>query len=129
MRASLNTVALAGEVAKEPEFKSTDRGTFIGEVIIHVDNGYLGNDGWVDRIQMVKFTCFNKRAKWVEDNVHPGDFVLITGQVSGREYDERVYIDIVAQDVRKMRGGGKSRPAPAPAPAPAAPASDDDLPF
>lgn len=127
------TGLMYGPVVKEPETKILSGNKELVKILIRVDNGYQSRDaGWQPRLEMIPVTFFGLDAEKVNKaKLNPGDVIAVNFKVSGREYQEKYYAEIVGREFNIIsRATGYSRSEPPDGKVPDLPDDpEDDLPF
>lgn len=128
----LNSVMLIGNVGQDPEIRETAGGAVVNLSLATTEK-WKSKDGTPqESTQWHRVTFFGKPAEIINQYVHKGSKLYVSGSIEYREYEkdgEKKYAtNIKGRDFKfldsKPEGGG-SRPAPASS------GSDlnDDLPF
>ena len=154
----INTVALVGNLTRDPELRGLPSGGSVCTLRIAVNerrkNGQTGE--WEDAPNFFNVTVFGNSADAAAKFLAKGRQVAVQGRLRWREYQDkdqnrREAIEIVAHDVQfiggrddQQGGGGAPRqrqsdptyddfgspiPTPQPAPVAAAAGSPDEIPF
>lgn len=115
---------IVGNLGKDAEMKTADSGNTRLVFSVADTVGYGDNK----KTQWVNCTLFGKRGESLGKYLTKGAKVVIFGEVSLRQYDDkngmaRTSIDCVVSDVVLVGGGSEKKEAPAAAPI------DDDIPF
>lgn len=117
---SYQTLVILGNVGKTPEIRTTNSGTKVASFSVAVSKKRQGED------QTVWFNCiaFAKTADVVESYVKQGSKVLVQGEISTRQYDDKdgvrryvweVVVDRLSLESPKAEGGGANTGYSAPA--------------
>ena len=136
----LNTVALMGRLAADPELKTTQSGIAVTSFRIAVDRTYQPKDqekitDWIDVV------AWRNTAEFVTRYFHKGSMIAVQGSIQTRSYTDRdgnrrTAVEVVADNV--FFGESKrndSAPVSTPDVSKAAPddfeeiSGDDELPF
>lgn len=117
--ATVNEVRLRGKVVGVLS-ESTKTGKPRVKVIIEVDPPAWMKSAQMERVQVTVFGRSTEAAQALTE----GELVAVKARVSGREWQGKIYTDIVADEVKSL-GGGKQ----AQLPVEAAPVDDSDVPF
>ena len=136
----LNTVALMGRLAADPELKTTQSGIAVTSFRIAVDRTYQPKDqekitDWIDVV------AWRNTAEFVARYFHKGSMIAVQGSIQTRSYTDRdgnrrTAVEVVADNVffgesKRDSAGGATKPAPSVS----APddfeeiSGDDELPF
>lgn len=148
--ASYNRVILMGNLARDPEVRQAQNGTFVAKSAIAVNERVPdGQGGWRDEASFFNFVLFGKQAESFGKNFQKGKSILIEGRLREDRWQDketgqnRTRVEVVADrwyfaaSAGRGEGGGAPRgaaPASAPQSAPGFPgAADfgaaDDVPF
>ncbi len=148
----MNSVALAGRLARDPEVRYTQSQTAVASFTLAVDRPFSRDRE--NNADFIRIKAFGKQAEFVEKYLNKGRLIGLTGRIETGSYQDKdgktVYTtEVVADRIEFLgpKGDGqqtgyaqetfrKSEPAPAKAPAatPAVPdgftvLDDDDIPF
>lgn len=148
MSFSINTVAIDGNLTKDPELRSLASGTSVCKLRI-AHSARTKKDGeWTDVPYYFDVTVWSGQGEWIANNTQKGTKVVVQGRLQWREWEgdsgKRQAVDIVADGIVIMRegsGGSSSGQRFTPetdvpadtsgfgAPAAGATGVDDDIPF
>ena len=141
MAKTLNLVQLAGNIGNINPFGKDNAGVNVS--VATQEPRKEGND-WVEDTVWHNATAYGHMAKYIQDYANVGDFIVISGKLSVREYTDKAGniqkpVSISIKDcVLKSKGVSKgqeeadSRPKADPKPKPKPEGNtdpDDDLPF
>lgn len=81
----INTVALMGRMAADPELRTTTKGDEVVSFTLALDAGYgdKKTTSWVDCV------AFKGSAKFVSTYFRKGSMIAITGRISTRNYEDK----------------------------------------
>jgi len=142
--ASLNVVALSGNLTKDPELRQLPSGTSVCQLRLAVNDRFKDSDGqWKDRAYYFDVTVWGGQGENAAKYLERGSGVIVQGQLRWREWEaqdgsKRQAVDINAREVVFMpRGeGGGSRSSGRPESTgtgqpvgTSRPQDDDDIPF
>lgn len=154
MAAGINTVAISGNLTKDPELRHLPSGTSICNMRVAVNAREKIDGDWQDRANYFNVTVWGAHGENCAKYLERGRGVMVSGRLRWREWEaqdgsKRQDVEIVADQVVFMpgkdkdgdrdgssrsesSGGGGSYGVPssqpaAPAPSPAD--QDDDIPF
>lgn len=136
----LNTVALMGRLAADPELKTTQSGIAVTSFRIAVDRTYQPKDqekvtDWIDIV------AWRNTAEFVTRYFHKGSMIAVQGSIQTRSYtdkdgNKRTAFEVVADNVffgeaKRDSGGVKAKPVPSVSAADDFEeiSGDDELPF
>lgn len=88
-----NIVAFTGAVCKQPVFRYTPKGKFIGELLLAVNNG--------DNSSYVPCIMWGKVAKEHMD-IEIGDKLTVTGRLQSRDYQKEIDGEIITRTVNEL---------------------------
>lgn len=148
--ASYNRVILMGNLARDPEVRQAQNGTYVAKSAIAVNERVPdGQGGWRDEASFFNFVLFGKQAESFGKNFQKGKSILIEGRLREDRWQDkesgqnRSKVEVVADrwyfagSAGRGEGAGRG-PAPAAAaqPAPEFPGAGDfgggpadDVPF
>ena len=116
MARSLNQVTLLGHVGSDPDLRYTNNGIPVANFRIATDRmragGVIGEPDWHSIV------CWQKLAEIVNQYVHKGNKVLVTGRLSTSSYEQqdgqkRYRTEVVANEVIFLSSNGDKEPEPA----------------
>ena len=82
-------VQFAGTVGKDPELRFTASGIAVASFSVAVTKRVKDGDGWKDGpTSWVRCTAWRQMAENVAESVGKGTRVIVSGQMSEREYDK-----------------------------------------
>jgi single-strand DNA-binding protein len=88
--ASLNRVALIGNVGKDPEITYTKAGEPVANFSLATSESWTGKDGEKqERTEWHRVTVFGKLAQTVRDYVKKGDKLYLEGQIRYEEWNDK----------------------------------------
>ena len=136
----LNTVALMGRLAADPELKMTQSGIAVTSFRIAVDRTYQPKDqekitDWIDVV------AWRNTAEFVTRYFHKGSMIAVQGSIQTRSYtdrdgNKRTAGEVIADNVffgesKRDSAGGAAKPAPSVSAADDFEeiSGDDELPF
>ena len=133
----MNTIAISGNLTRDPELRSTAGGTDVCNVGLAWEKRVKDGDDWKGVPHFFEITVWSGLGKMFAEKARKGDRVFIQGELeySAWETDggeKRSKVVIVARDVDGEWKYRKRGDVPAPtesAPAAAPVADDDDIPF
>jgi single-strand DNA-binding protein len=138
---NINTVVLSGRATRDPELRSTQSGTSVGNLGIAVER-YRGAEQEAE-VSFFDITVWGNFAELVAAKLRKGDKITVEGRLQQSKWEtesgeKRSKVEVVANQIegeflyRKADGSdtpdrseGESSAAPAAVPA----ATDDDIPF
>jgi single-strand DNA-binding protein len=155
MAAGINTVAISGNLTKDPELRHLPSGTSICNMRVAVNAREKIDGEWQDRANYFNVTVWGAHGENCAKYLEKGRGVMVSGRLRWREWEandgsKRQDVEIVADQVVFMpskdgnersggsrqesssgRGGDGSYGVPSSQPAAPAPAAadDDDIPF
>ena len=110
---SLNKVLLMGNLTRDPEVRTTNAGTAVGELGIAVNRKVKdGENGWKDETTFVDVTIWGSTATNCEKYLLKGRPVLIEGRLQLDSWEDketgvkRTKLKVVAESVQFLNGGG-----------------------
>ena len=80
MSYSYNQCTLLGRLVSDPEIQISSKGNVYSKTTIASNYG--------DECSFIPFVCFNKTAKYLGDNLHKGDLILISGRITQSKYQD-----------------------------------------
>ena len=133
----LNKVILVGRLTRDPELRYTTNGTAVASFGLAVDRVFK-REGQPD-VDFFRVSIFGKQAEHCANYLSKGRVVAVDGRIEINSYEKegqkRTSVDVQANDVRFLPGGGEGKGASSGSPADTdsggygSDISDDDLPF
>lgn len=103
----MNSVMLSGRLTRDPQIKSTQKGTKVASYSIAVQRNK-------DEADFINCISWDKQADIVDKYCHKGDFVIIEGRLSTRSYDAqdgyKVYVTEVISNRVELTPRPKQEP-------------------
>jgi single-strand DNA-binding protein len=152
--AYLNKVFLIGNLTRDPELRTTPKGTAICQFGIAVNRQFKDDSGATrDETTFVDIEAWGKQGELVAKYLNRGSLAMVEGRLKLDQWEDkqsgqkRSKLKVVLDNVQFLNsrgsGGGGGGPAPAgeegpagpaggfkkPAPAPAPEGGDEDVPF
>lgn len=137
--ANINTVAVSGNLTRDPELRHTANGTAVCGLRIAVNRSRKQQDGsYANEASYFNLNVWDKFGELVAKKTKKGDAVSVQGRLESREWDapdgtKRSTVEIVVDqldgEAMYRKGGEMPDATPAQQQAAAAEASDDDIPF
>lgn len=133
----INTVALTGNLTRDPELKQTQGGSVCRMRVANNGRKKEGNE-WVDAPNYFDVIVWGAQGENVAQYLNKGRKVAITGKLRWREWEseqgKRQVVEIHADNVAFIGGRDQvaqsnDEPAPSKEFVPANSAADDDIPF
>jgi len=114
MPSDLNLVLLEGSVCGETEVRKTTKGLSIITFTLLHRGGYNDKTGkFIARPpQTIEVTMFGERGEGIARTLGEGDQVLVHGAVSSREYNDKHYTQVIANNVEHRVYQRCSEPEP-----------------
>ena len=145
MPQNINSVALVGNLTKDPELRHTPSGTAVTTLRVAVNDRVKRGEEWTDAAYYFDVTVWGRTAENCAQYLAKGRPVGVQGKLTWREWDaqdgsKRQSVEIVADNIQFLGsrdggggdGGGQFVPQGATQSTddfPAAAAADDDIPF
>lgn len=85
----INTIALSGNLTRDPELRSTNSGTAVASMRIAANNRRKQGETWIDEPMFFDVTIWSGMGEWVSKNVKKGDRVVVQGRLMWREYTDK----------------------------------------
>lgn len=107
----MNSIAIVGRLARDPEARTANSGTSLANFSVAVD-------GWdaaakERKATFFRVTAFGKNAEYVVQYGHKGGAVAVHGQMQERRYTDRdgneKYSWEIAADRVELVGGGRAQ--------------------
>ena len=131
----LNQITIQGRMAKDAEDKMLNSGKVMTTFCVAVQRNYKNNEGKYDA-DFIDCVAYGKTGEFIGKYFHKGDFILLSGELQIRTYDDKNGVKHKVSVVNTanayfVSNGTAKKENPAAAPAPVANASDDsgDFPF
>lgn len=140
--ADINSVVLVGRVVRDAELRYSPSGTPVCKFSLAVNRDKREGDSWSEEVNFFDIVLFGRLGEAVARYLVKGKQVAVQGELRQdrweREGQTVSRVEIVANNLRLLggggTGGGQDRPAPSGGGAPTPPASgepdfEDDIPF
>lgn len=146
--ANFNRVILLGNLTRDPELRTTPKGTSVCQFGMAVNRVFRNGDDTQEETTFVDLEAWGKQAEIISKYVQKGNPLFIEGRLKfdsweSKEGEKRSKLKVIVENMQLMgsrsdnagQSGGNFTPAPRSAPAPSsqapAPSSDieEDVPF
>lgn len=115
---SINSVALSGNLVRDPELRMTGNGTAVLNFSIAVNESRKTGDTWEDVPSYIDCVVFGKQAEHLQQNVSKGFRMFVQGKMRQRSWEKdgqkRSTIEVVVERVEykapkgRVQSGGAS---------------------
>lgn len=123
----MKNIAIAGNLGRDAEFKTTQSGKELCSFSVAVDDGFGEDKGtiWFD------VTKWGKGTEGLSRILRKGSKVAVSGELSTREYEGKTYLQVRANDVtiQGTPGGNQQSDKPLDPSPPSWGDDDQDPPF
>jgi single-strand DNA-binding protein len=135
---TMNSVALTGNLTRDPELRETNGGTPVANLRIAVNDRRKNGEQWEDVPMYFDVTIWGGFGKYQAENLHKGDGVAVQGRLNWREFTDkdgnnRQAVSVIADTcvpLARKNGDSSSEPSnPANAPKDAPSADEPPPPF
>jgi len=120
----MNNVSIIGRLGADPELRHTPKGTPVAKMSVAVNDRYGENE----RTYWFPVICWNGLAETVNQYLHKGSRVAVSGRLTNRSYEtddgKRTITEIVAASVEFLDPKPRAETS-----SPAEPVDEDDIPF
>ena len=111
MSKSINQVILMGNLTRDPELRTTPSGQNVCSFSIAVNRSWQGQDGsQQEAVDYFDITAWGKLGELVNQYLSKGRKCLVQGRLSQRSWEQegqkRSKVEVVANDVTFLDGGG-----------------------
>jgi single-strand DNA-binding protein len=111
MSKSINQVILMGNLTRDPELRTTPSGQSVCSFSLAVNRSWQGQDGsQQDAVDYFDVTAWGKLGELVNQYLSKGRKCLVQGRLSQRSWEQegqkRSKVEVVANDVTFLDGGG-----------------------
>ena len=136
--AGVNRVIIVGNLGRDPEVRYAPSGMAICKLSVAVTVRVKDGDSWKDATEWFRVTLFGKTAETAGQYLQKGRQVYVEGRLKTDKYKdkegvERTSVEVVANTIQFLGGGGERAPRAETPAGDAPPASegfvDDELPF
>lgn len=134
MSKSINQVILMGNLTRDPELRTTPSGQNVCSFSLAVNRSWQGQDGQAqEAVDYFDVTAWGKLGELVNQYLAKGRKCLVQGRLSQRSWEQdgqkRSKVEVVANDVTFLDGGGQGQggSAASAAPRPAASKKNDSV--
>lgn len=130
MSKSINSVALLGNVGRDPETKTLPSGTVASTFSLATSERYKDKDGeWQDVSEWHNIVSYGKVAEVIRDYVSKGSKLYIQGKLTTRSWEKdgqkHYRTEVVVSEIVLLDGKGEKKQTQAPQET----VSDDDIPW
>jgi single-strand DNA-binding protein len=131
MSKSINQVILMGNLTRDPELRTTPNGQSVCSFSLAVNRSWQGQDGTQqDAVDYFDITAWGKLGELVNQYLSKGRKCLVQGRLSQRSWEQegqkRSKVEVVANDVTFLDGGGAGSGSSDSAPRSSSPAKKDN---
>jgi len=116
MGKTVNKVILLGHVGKDPEIRTTNGGTLVGNLSLATTERYKDSGGeWQDRTEWHNLAAYARGAEILRDYVKKGSKLYIEGKLTTRSWDDKdsgkkMYrTEIVVNDITLLSGNDATK--------------------
>ena len=104
MARGLNEVRLLGNLTRDPEIKTTEKGKKLCKFGIATNRSWKEEDGTIKtQVDFHNIICWGRKAEVYGEYLKKGSKVLLTGRIENQKYTKdnvtRTYSQIVATDI------------------------------
>ena len=90
MAKTVNKVILLGNVGKDPEIRSTTRGTLVANLSLATSERYKDKGGeWQERTEWHNLVSYARGAEILRDYVKKGTKLYVEGRITTRSWDDK----------------------------------------
>jgi len=118
--ASLNKVFLIGNLTRDPELRYVPSGTAVATFTIAVNRVYMTQSGEKkEQTSFLRVVVWGRRAEVCGEYLSKGSPLFVEGRLQSRNWEtqdgqKRSTVEIIADNIQFLRGGGKQAGGPAP---------------
>jgi single-strand DNA-binding protein len=112
-------ITIVGNVGRDPELRYTQSGIAVTNFTLAVNRTWQDDDGQTqERVTWWRVTCWRRQAEVVAQYVKKGRQVLVTASqveadaYAGRDGEPRASLNVTADEVRFLSGGGNANGNP-----------------
>lgn len=118
MARSFNQVILMGNLTRDPELRTTPSGQQVCSFSLALNRSYRGADGnWTEATDFIDIVAWGPLGERVAQYLTKGRPALVNGRLQSRSWEQegqkRSKVEVVAQDVTFLGGGGSNTPVSA----------------
>lgn len=115
--ASLNRVQLIGRLGKEPEVRSTSKGTRVTSFSLAVEHRWRSKDGENQKdTDWINVEAWGKQADFCSQYAQKGQLVYLEGRLTTDRYESqgetRYFTKVVLQNIQLLEWRGDEKDAP-----------------
>lgn len=100
---SINSVALCGNLTRDPEVKEFASGSKVINFSMAVNESVKKDGEWTDRANYFDVQLWGNRADWLGKNLTKGSKVMVSGRLRWEQYEKngekRSIVRVIADDV------------------------------
>jgi single-strand DNA-binding protein len=111
----INQVAVSGRLTHDPEFRITKTGKALVNFSVALNQNYQDKSGkWQQETTFIPVVAWDKTAEYIEQRLHKGGSVFITGRLKSRTYKtrdgNRTVVELLVRHVQLLdkKGGLES---------------------
>lgn len=111
-----NTITIAGRLGEDPNLRYTQAGKAVANLRLAHSKRKQVNGEWVDDgpTLWLDVTCWEGRAERITEQARKGDEILVTGRLTVREHEGKLYHGIQSDAVAVIRSKGAAPSASQP---------------
>lgn len=99
-----STSVLAGNITRDPEFRTTNSGKGLASFGLAVNRRYQVDGEWQEQTSFFDVVAWSDLGRQAADLLHKGDRVIVTGRMEQRTWEtgegaKRSKVEIVAADI------------------------------
>lgn len=113
--ASLNRVQLIGRLGKEPETRTTSKGTKVCTFSLAVDRRWRGEDGVIQHeTDWFQVENWGSIAEYCQKHIHKGQLVFVEGRLKTDRYESqgetRYFTKVVVKNLQSLETRSEDHP-------------------
>jgi len=109
----MNNLTITGRLGEDPALRFTQSGKAVANLRLAHSKRKQVNGEWVDDgpTLWLDVTCWEGRAERIAEQARKGDEILVTGTLTVREHDGKLYYGINSDAVAVIRSKGSGQAA------------------
>lgn len=110
MAASINKAIIVGHLGADPEIRTTQSGTAVGNLSVATTDVWTGKDGQkVENTEWHKVTVWGNQAEFAGKYLRKGSLVYVEGKIETRKWEDKEGVTRYTTEIKAMTLQGLDR--------------------